>query len=196
MATGSPPDEVLAGIASSGKTPQLMLHCCCAPCASHVLEYLSPFFRITILFYNPNIQPQEEYFKRAAEIQKLLASAAYPNQIDSHVCVYDTAVFEEAVRPYSGEPEGGKRCRICYELRLGEVAGRAKADGFDYFTTTLSVSPHKDAALLKDIGADLSVAFGVNHLHSDFKKRNGYKRTVFLSKQYGLYRQSYCGCKL
>ena len=189
-------DNELAKIELSGKTPRLMLHCCCAPCASYVLEFLSPFFEITILYYNPNIQPREEYDKRAAEFQKLLTSVEYPNNVDMVIGDYDSDVYETITAPFRDEPEGGRRCRACFELRLGETSKRAIEDGYDYFATTLSVSPHKNAALLNEIGSALAEESGIKYLCSDFKKRDGYKRSIELSKQYGLYRQTYCGCLL
>ena len=187
-------DEEFAITKSSGKTPRLMLHCCCAPCSSYVLEYLSRFFEITILYYNPNIQPREEYDKRAAEFQKLLRLIEYPNKVDLTIGNYDSDVFEAATRPFWDEPEGGRRCRACFQLRLGETAKRAGEGRYDFFTTTMSVSPHKNAALLNEIGSELGKKNGAKHLYSDFKKRDGYKRSIELSKQYGLYRQTYCGC--
>ena len=195
MVVSQPLEGVLAELKATEKTPKLLLHCCCAPCASHVLEYLSPFFRITALFFNPNIRPREEYDKRAAELLKLLSLAKYVNAVDEIVCEYDPAGFEAAAAPFWAEPEGGKRCSRCFELRLGETAMRASSLGYEYFTTTLSVGPHKDAELLNKTGADMAEQHGGIYLISDFKKRDGYKRSVELSKQYGLYRQSYCGCK-
>jgi len=194
MASMSPPDRVLADIASTGETPGLFLHCCCAPCASYVLEYLSPFFTITCFFYNPNITPREEYDKRAGELRKLLDLAEFPNRVDAYFCDYDAGVFQAAAMPYIDEPEGGRRCTACFELRLRETAAGAKAGTFDYFCTTLSVSPHKDASVLNMVGAGLALEYGIGYLQADFKKRDGYKRSVELSKQYGLYRQTYCGC--
>ena len=194
MATGFTFDLKITEIVSSGKTPQLLLHCCCAPCASYVLEYLSAFFKITILFYNPNIRPENEFIKRKAEIHKLLSQAVYPNSISMLDCAYDAEVFETVATPFWEEPEGGQRCRACFELRLGEIAKRARDGNYDYFASTLSVSPHKNAAVLNEIGGRLAGEYGVEYLHSDFKKRDGYKRSIELSKQYGLYRQAYCGC--
>ena len=196
MAGTQLPDDVLAGVAASNRVPKLLLHCCCAPCASYVLEYLSPFFGITAFFYNPNIMPPEEYCKRAEEIQKLLSQAAYPNSVDAIVCEYDAGAFNAAAAPFLDEPEGGRRCRACFELRLKKTAARAKAEGYDYFATTLSVSPHKNAALLAEIVGRLATEYGIRCISSDFKKRDGYRRSVELSKKYGLYRQNYCGCKL
>ena len=188
-------DSKLAGVALLKKTPRLLLHCCCAPCASYVIEYLSPFFEITILYYNPNIFPGDEYYKRKAELRKLLSLAVYQNSVDMLDCAYDFEAFTSVAMPFMDEPEGGRRCRECFKLRLGETARLAREGGYDYFTTTLSVSPHKDAALLNEIGDTLAKEYGVEYLQSDFKKRDGYKRSIDLSKQYGLYRQTYCGCK-
>ena len=194
MAVLIPPGDEFDAILSSGITPRLLLHCCCAPCASYVIEYLSPLFLITALFYNPNIQAREEYDKRAAELRKLLMIAEYPSEVEMEISDYEAASFEDAAAPFWDEPEGGRRCRACFELRLGATASRAKKGGFEFFASTLSVSPHKNAALLNDIGGAFAEKYGVNYLHSDFKKRNGYSRSVELSKQYGLYRQNYCGC--
>jgi len=172
----------------------MLLHCCCAPCAAYVLEYLSPSYDISVLFYNPNIHPRMEFDKRAAELNKLLALAQYPNSVAGIECGYDRAEYELAAAPLSDEQEGGIRCGVCFELRLEKTADRAKTGGYDYFATTLSVSPHKNAGLINEIGANLAEKYGVRYLASDFKKRDGYKRSVELSKKYGLYRQSYCGC--
>ena len=195
MVARFPIEDVIIDIESSGVLPRLLLHCCCAPCASYVLEYLSPFFEISALFYNPNIMPWEEHGKREAELIKLLSWAEYPTLVRLEDVEYDGSEFEELAERYWDEPEGGERCRVCFELRLGETAKLAASSGFDYFATTLSVSPHKDAALLNEIGGKLAELYGVKYLDSDFKKRDGYKRSVELSKEYGLYRQGYCGCK-
>ena len=176
------------------ETPRLLLHCCCAPCASYVIEHLLPHFTISLYFYNPNIQPLDEYGKRAAELRKLLEAAKYGDNVELIICDYCDS-FDEIAAMYPDEPEGGRRCRVCFELRLAETARYAKAGGFDFFTTTLSVSPHKDAALINDLGGKLAEAHGIKFLHSNFKKQDGYKRSVELSKQYGLYRQTYCGCQ-
>ena len=187
-------NDELGKISSPSEQQRLLLHCCCAPCASYVLEYLSPIFKITVLFYNPNIQPHEEYDKRAAELRKLLALCDRSGNVGIHICEYDPACFEIATAMFMDEPEGGRRCRVCFGLRLGETAARAKEGGFDYFSTTLSVSPHKNAAVINEIGGALMGDKGINYLYADFKKRDGYKRSIELSKQFGLYRQSYCGC--
>ena len=173
-----------------------MLHCCCAPCASHVLELLTPFFLITILYYNPNIYPREEYEKRAGELKKLLRLAEYPSRVEMIVgdCDRCRDDYARITSPYPDEPEGGLRCRACYEFRLRETAARAKEDGYEYFATTLSVSPHKNAVQLNEIGTDIARELEIKYLSADFKKKDGYKRSVELSKKYSLYRQTYCGC--
>ena len=173
----------------------MLLHCCCAPCAGYAFEYLSPFYILTALFYNPNISPGEEFEKRAGEFEKLLKSAQYPNHVEVLMCGRDPGKFEAVAAPFSDEPEGGLRCRLCFELRLGETADRAKKGGYDCFATTLSVSPHKNALILGEIGESLAEKHGVSYQHLDLKKRGGYKRSVELSKLYGLYRQNYCGCR-
>ena len=188
-------ESEIDNIAASGKTPRLLLHSCCAPCACYVLEYLSRFFDITALYYNPNIFPSEEYDRRALELKKLLACVKYPNRVDLIVADHDAAAFDAAAACLWDEPEGGRRCKLCFELRLEQTAARAKSGGYDYFSTTLSVSPHKNAVLLNEIGGGLSEKYGVKYLYSDFKKRDGYKRSTELSKQLGLYRQNYCGCR-
>ena len=188
-----PIDVDLARIAASGVVPRLLLHCCCAPCASYVIEYLSPYFDITVLFYNPNIRPRAEYDKRRAELLRLLACVSHPHPKEGN-CGYDGDSFEAVAAELWDEPEGGRRCLACFDLRLDETARRAREGGFDYFATTLTVSPHKDAAAINDIGAKAADKHGVNYLRSDFKKRGGYNRSIELSRQFGLYRQTYCGC--
>jgi predicted adenine nucleotide alpha hydrolase (AANH) superfamily ATPase len=176
------------------KLPELLMHCCCAPCASHVVEKLSPDYNITILFYNPNIFPREEYNKREAEFSKLLSSADYPNRVDLLGIDYDSTTFELVITPFHDDSEGGERCEVCFRLRLTKTALLAKSSGFDYFTTTLSVSPRKNAVLLNLIGHELAKTYGVEYLSADFKKQDGFRRSVELSKKYNLYRQNYCGC--
>ena len=154
-----------------------------------------PIYKISLLFYNPNIEPQDEYKKRKNEISVLLDKADILYEVDLLECEYDNAAFSSAALSLREEPEGGARCRICFAIRLGETARRAKADGYDIFATTLSVSPHKDAKLINEIGFRLADEYGIEYLNSDFKKNNGYKRSVELSKDYKLYRQEYCGCK-
>ena len=170
--------------------PRLFLHSCCAPCSSYVLEYLTQYFDVTILFYGPNIQPREEYDKRLY----------YQREVLKHIpaklmeCDYDGDAFEKIAVGYESEPEGGARCTRCFLLRLEETAKRAAAGGFDFFCTTLTVSPHKDAERINRIGIELGEKYGVRWLPSDFKKRNGYLRSIQLAKEFGLYRQDWCGC--
>lgn len=188
-------EEELKQISASARTPSLLLHSCCGPCSSYVLDYLSRYFDITVLYYNPNIWPESE-FELRAETQKLLLSAAeYTNGVDIIIPKYNSNEFYSAVQGLESEPEGSIRCIKCFELRLQKTAEYAKDNGFDYFTTTLSVSPHKNADALNAIGLALSEKYGTKYLCADFKKRDGYKRSVELSKLYGLYRQNYCGCK-
>lgn len=175
-------------------TPRLLLHSCCAPCSSYCIEYLSQFFSITILYYNPNISPREEFEKRAAEQQRLVSEMQLKNPVSVVVDSYDPAEFYSAVKGFEHIPEGGERCFICYRLRLERAAEYAAQHSFDYFCSTLSISPLKNAAKLNEIGAELSEIYSVSHLPSDFKKRGGYLRSIELSRQYRLYRQNYCGC--
>lgn len=179
---------------SNGKIPTLFLHSCCAPCSSYVLEYLSEYFSITVFYYNPNIYPDEEYWKRVREQEEFIRRFPAKNPISFVEGVFEKEKFYEMVKGYEQIPEGGERCFRCYELRLREAAERAKALGMDYFTTTLSISPLKNAEKLNEIGRRLSEEYGVAYLYSDFKKRDGYKRSVELSHEYGMYRQDYCGC--
>lgn len=187
-------DAALEAIARAGKTPRLLLHSCCAPCSSYVLEYLAPYFYITVFYDNPNIAPCEEYRKRVDEQKRLIAELPVPHPISFLEGNYEPERFLEAVRGMENEPEGGVRCRACFRLRLAEAAKTAKAGGFDYFTTTLSVSPYKNARVLAEIGEECARQYGVPYLAADFKKRGGYLRSIRLSAQYGLYRQNFCGC--
>ncbi len=180
-------------IAELNGRPRLLLHACCAPCSSYVLEYIAKCFDLTLFFYNPNISPETEYTARLNELERFNHTAGY--DVPVLAPEYDSAPFYDSVRGLENLPEGGSRCRICYELRLRKTAEAAKAGGFDYFTTTLSISPHKNAAWLNEIGLSLEKEFGVPWLCSDFKKKNGYKRSIELSAEYGLYRQYYCGCE-
>ncbi len=185
-------DELTSGL-GSGK-PTLLLHSCCGPCSSYVLEYLTQYFDVTLLFYGPNIQPREEYLKRLEYQKKLLAEMPCAQGVSLLECEYDGESFTRSVRGLEGEPEGGRRCTECFRLRIGETARLAHENGFDYFCTTLSVSPHKDVVRINAIGRELSEKYGVKWLPNDFKKRGGYQRSIELSRQYGLYRQDYCGC--
>ena len=173
--------------------PTLLLHACCAPCSSAVLEVLSEHFDITIFFYNPNISPKSEFDYRLDELYRLLGEMNL-SQIRIVAPDYDENEFFEIAKGNESLPEGGARCKDCYRLRLEKTAEYAKRDGFDYFTTTLSVSPYKNAQALNEIGSELSEKYGVKYLLSDFKKDDGYKRSCQLSREFNLYRQNYCGC--
>ena len=188
-------EKLIDHLQKEEKVPTLLLHSCCAPCSSYVLEYLSSYFKITVLYYNPNIYPESEYSKRIIEQQTLIGemNTKYPVQFIAGS--YDKEKFYEMAKGLEEVKEGGVRCFKCYELRLRETAEIAKEGGYDYFTTTLSISPLKNAAKLNEIGLKLAEEYGVSYLTSDFKKKNGYKRSVELSAQYGLYRQDYCGCE-
>ncbi len=176
------------------KTPRLLLHCCCAPCSSYCLEYLSGHFDITLFYYNPNISPEKEFEKRAAELTRLSEVFPAKNKIEVVIPEYDPAEFFDAVKGVETVPEGGERCFRCYRLRLLRAARYASEHEYDYFCSTLSISPCKNASKLNEIGEELSGEYSVAHLPNDFKKKNGFKRSVELSEQYGLYRQDYCGC--
>ena len=183
--------------AREGGAPSLFLHSCCAPCSSYVLEYLRQYFRITVFYYNPNITEDAEYRKRVEEQKRLIAAynqKAQGYSIEVLEGDYEPDRFFQIAKGLEACPEGGERCFACYELRLLETAKRARAGNYDYFTTTLSISPLKNAAKLNEIGEKLAASCGVAWLPSDFKKRDGYKRSIELSAEYGLYRQNYCGC--
>lgn len=187
-------DNLLIDLDAKGVTPSLLLHSCCAPCSSYVLEYLSQYFNITIYYYNPNISYEEEYERRTLEQQKLIQEMPVKNPIQFMQGEYETERFYDLAKGLEKDQEGGERCFRCYELRLEETAKLAKEMGFDFFTTTLSISPLKNASKLNEIGEQLSSKYEVSYLFSDFKKKNGYKRSIELSKEYDLYRQDYCGC--
>lgn len=187
-------ERLIQKLQQEGKVPRLLLHACCAPCSSAVLEYLSQYFAITLLYYNPNIAPLEEYQKREAELRRLISQMKFTHPVELLPCQYDGQAFVQAARGLEGEPEGGKRCEACFRLRLRYAAQEAARLRFDYYTTTLSISPMKNAPLLNQLGEEIGREFGVAHLPSDFKKKDGYKRSVQLSKEYDLYRQDYCGC--
>ena len=181
-------DRCIAGL--SGEKPTLLLQSCCGPCSSYVLEYLTKYFDVTVLYYNPNIQPEEEYEKRLH----------YQREVLKHIpaklmdCAYDGAAFRAAAAGYENETEGGERCTRCFRLRLEETAKRAGDGGFAWFCTTLTVSPHKDSVRINAIGQELAARYGVRWLPCDFKKRDGYLRSIRLAEEYGLYRQDWCGC--
>ncbi len=187
-------EKLLASLGERQELPSLLLHSCCAPCSSYVLEYLSAYFRITVFYYNPNIYPDEEYRHRVEEQQRFIAALPAMNPISFIEGAFDKERFYAMSRGKEQLPEGGERCFGCYELRLRETAELALRLGFDYFTTTLSISPLKNAAKLNEIGERLAQEYGLRYLTSDFKKRDGYKRSTELSRTYGMYRQDYCGC--
>lgn len=188
-------EDTIKKIEKAGKRPTLLLHACCAPCSSYVLEYLSKVFDITLLFYNPNISPEAEYNFRENELRRLIGEMPLPSGISVVSQKYDPQEFYNISNGLENLEEGGERCKKCYRLRLERTARIASEGGFDYFTTTLSISPYKNAEWLNTIGNEEGIKYGVSYLFSDFKKKNGYKRSCELSEQYGLYRQNYCGCE-
>lgn len=203
-------DKIVEKDREQGRIPSLLLQVCCAPCSSYCLEYLREDFRVTVLYYNPNISERAEFEKRKAEEKRLIAeynrqveeqdfdgmnSTGRARKIDILECAYDGEVYEKAVRGLEDCPEGGDRCSVCFALRLGKTAELAASGSYDCFTTTLTISPLKDAARLNRIGEEMGKKYGVMWLPSDFKKKNGYKRSIELSHRFGLYRQNYCGCR-
>ena len=192
-------DEKLKTLTQNGERPTLLLHACCAPCSSYVLEYLCKYFKITLLYYNPNISPESEYDARAQELIRLAGAIENvfegANDLEVIVAPYNSEPFDAIALGKEDMPEGGARCKDCYALRLEYTAKMAAEQGFDYFCTTLTISPHKNAALLNQIGQEMAKKYGSEYLVSDFKKNGGYLRSCELSKEYGLYRQNYCGCK-
>ena len=175
-------------------TPTLLLHVCCAPCSSYVLSVLAKDFKITIIYYNPNITSYLEYEKRLNELKKFINTVKYENEVNLLDCTYNNLEFFDKVKGLESEPEGGRRCYECYKLRLQYTATIAKEEKFDYFTTSLSISPYKNSDWLNEIGMELEKQYDVKYLIADFKKKNGYKTSIELSKKYNLYRQDYCGC--
>ena len=183
-------------IQKQGKTlPRVLLHGCCAPCSSSVLEYLTEYFDVTLLWYNPNIYPQEEFDRRFRTQVELIEKMGLADKVNILAEPWKSEDYYRRVKGLENEPEGGKRCAECFRLRLLETARLAKHYGYDYFCTTLTLSRHKDAVLINTIGEEIAKAVGVSWLPSDFKKRNGENRSIELSEQYGLYRQLYCGCE-
>ena len=185
-------ENLIEKIKDDGKRPSLLLHVCCAPCSSYVLEYLREYFNITLYYYNPNISPKSEYIYRLDELKRLVRETETDAEIIN--AEYEPEKFFGVSKGFEEEAEGGQRCEKCYRLRLEKSAEYAKTHNFDFFTTTLSISPYKNADKLNSIGKELSESLGVKYLFSDFKKKNGYKRSIELSKEDGLYRQDYCGC--
>lgn len=188
-------EKLILKLQKEGRVPKLLLHSCCAPCSSYVLEYLSDYFEITVFYYNPNIFPESEYTKRILEQQMLIQDMKFRHPVSFIAGNYERERFYEIARGLEHLKEGGERCFKCYEIRLEEAAKIAKEIEYDYFTTSLSISPMKNAEKLNEIGTKLAAKYGVEYLQSDFKKKNGYKRSIELSKEYGLYRQDYCGCE-
>ena len=202
-------EAVISEMTEKGERRKLLLQVCCAPCSSYCLEYLREYFDITVLYYNPNIEEKAEFEKRRAEELRLIEcyneqvrtgdfagmhSTGSAGLISVMDCPHEPEAYERAVVGLHGEPEGGKRCEKCFALRLGKTAELAKQNGFDCFSTTLTISPLKNAALLNTIGRKLAEEYGIAFLPSDFKKKDGYRRSIELSRQFGLYRQDYCGC--
>lgn len=187
-------DETIKENEEKGIVPKLLLHACCAPCSSYCLEYLSEFFEIVIFYYNPNISLKEEYEYRLAEEKRLISLMKFKNPVKIVDGEYNTSDYFNAVKGLENEPEGGKRCEKCFALRLERSAKAAANLGCDYFATTLTISPLKNSMLINKIGDSIGKKYGVKWLFSDFKKREGYKRSIVLSKKYNLYRQNYCGC--
>lgn len=187
-------DGIIDDIVKNNLCPSLLMHSCCAPCSSYCLSYLAEYFSITVLYYNPNISPEEEYYKRVNEQQRLIKELPVKNKVNFIEGQYEPLKFFEMAKGLEDVPEGGERCFKCYELRQREAAEYASLHGFDYFTTTLSISPHKNAEVLNNIGLRLEKEYGVKYLVSDFKKRGGYQKSIQYSKDYCLYRQNYCGC--
>ena len=187
-------DQTIEQLQREQSVPRLLMHSCCAPCSSYCLSYLAQYFQITVFYYNPNIAPEAEYQKRVQEQRRLLGQLPVKYPVEFAEGKYDPETFFDMARGMEKLPEGGERCFACYRLRLSEAASYAKAHGYDFFTTTLSISPLKNAEKLNQIGAELADTFGVRYLFSDFKKKEGYKKSTEISKEYHMYRQYYCGC--
>lgn len=187
-------DRIIEGLEREGRVPRLLLHSCCAPCSSYTLEYLSQWFEVTVMYYNPNISPASEYRHRVEEQRRLIGELPVRHPVRFVEGEYRPEEFYRAVQGLEDEPEGGRRCAVCFRLRLDEAARAARAGGYDYVTTTLTISPMKDAELLNTIGREVAAEHGVEWLPSDFKKRGGYQRSIELSREHGLYRQDFCGC--
>lgn len=187
-------EKKLCEITKSGKTPSLLLHSCCAPCSSYVIEYMSQYFDVTVFYYNPNISDSDEYRKRVEEQKRFIGEFPAANKVSFIEGDYEPDVYFKNVKGLEKCEEGGERCFVCYKMRLEKTAKLAKELKFDYFTTTLTISPLKKSAKLNEIGVGLAEKYGVEYLLSDFKKKEGYKRSIELSNEYGLYRQNYCGC--
>ena len=186
-------DKIIENI-SPEKPPRLLLHSCCAPCSSYTLEYLSRYFDITVYYFNPNISPKQEFDKRFEEQKRLISQMPFKNSVTLVEGDYNYDDFLEIAKGLENVPEGGERCFRCYKMRLESTARLAKEQGFDYFCTTLSISPLKNSQKINELGFEIEEKYGVKWLPSDFKKREGYKRSIQLSREYSLYRQNFCGC--
>ena len=186
-------DKIIENI-SPEKPPRLLLHSCCAPCSSYTLEYLSRYFDITVYYFNPNISPKQEFDKRFEEQKRLISQMPFKNRVTLVEGDYNYNDFLEIAKGLENVPEGGERCFRCYKMRLESTARLAKEQGFDYFCTTLSISPLKNSQKINELGFEIEEKYGVKWLPSDFKKREGYKRSIQLSREYSLYRQNFCGC--
>ena len=187
-------DEILEHVVLEKKVPKLLLHACCAPCSSYTLEYLSNYFEITVYYYNPNIHPETEYTRRINELKKFIGEYKPKNKIELVEEKYDTMEYFNQIKGLEYLGERSERCYKCYKFRMEKAAKYASNNNFDYFTTTLSISPYKNADWINEIGSMLEEKYNTKYLYADLKKRNGYKRSLELSKEYGLYRQDYCGC--
>ncbi len=187
-------ENQLNRIKEKGKVPTILLHSCCAPCSSHVITFLKEYFDITIIYYNPNIYPYEEYKKRKEEQIRLLNEIKSKNKLNIIDCDYDNNIYEETIKGLEQEKEGGSRCYKCFWLRLDKTAQIAKENNYDYFSTTLTISPYKNSTVINEIGKELETIYNITWLYSDYKKKDGYKKSIQLSKEYNLYRQNYCGC--
>ena len=188
-------DELIERLKKEGEKPTLLLHACCAPCSSYCLEYLSKHFDITVLFYNPNIETEGDYNKRVSELVRFIDECRSIEGVKLEILDYDNSEFYELVEGMEDEKEGGVRCFKCYELRLKKTAEFAKEKHFKYITTTLTISPHKNSEKINEIGVRVADEYGIKYLLSDFKKNDGFKRSLELSKEYDLYRQNFCGCE-
>ncbi len=187
-------DNLINQLTKEGQVPSLLLHSCCAPCSSYCIEYLSQFFKVTVFYYNPNIYPDEEYLHRVEEQQRFIKAFPTKYPVEFIEGDYDKNRFYDMAKGLENEPEKGARCHKCYDLRLRRTAEVAKEKGFDFFTTTLTISPMKDSQVLNEIGGNIGEELGIKWLPSDFKKKEGYKRSTEISKEYDMYRQDYCGC--
>ncbi len=187
-------DALIEKNTREGVIPTLLLHSCCAPCSSYVIEYLSKYFKITVFYYNPNLYPDNEYDKRSAEQKRFISNYDALNPVSFIEVGFNPNEFYQKIKGFENEKEGGARCEKCFELRLEKTAELALEKGFDYYATTLTISPMKNAELINAVGSSIAQDIGVRYLASDFKKKNGFKRSTELSKEYGLYRQDYCGC--